>query len=437
MIILKGKAHHCGSSMPPPPSNAALPVAIALLVLLFANLSAQGQTFTLLYLFRGSGDGAEPAAGVIRDSSGNLYGTTQFSGSFGFGTVFEINADGKESVLHSFWGGDGLWPIASLIRDEAGNFYGTAYEGGTLEGGVRGCEHGCGSVFKLDRAGKSTLLYGFTGGTDGGAPRGVIRDSNGNLYGTTQGGGSFSSGTVFKINADGKETVLYAFAGSATDGSWPIGGLVRDEMGNLYGVTLFGKGAGCAQRTGCGTVFKVDPDGKETLLHNFTGGADGAYPEGPLVLDSAGNLYGVTAAGGSPTCTHGFQQNCGVVFKVDKNGREAVLHWFGQSGDGARPSGALLRDKAGSLYGVTSYGGSRRRTQCDGNDGCGTIFKVDARGHETVLYSFAGGGVDGKYPNGGLVRDKAGNLYGTMQNGGVFTESCPGGSCGLVFKLAP
>jgi uncharacterized repeat protein (TIGR03803 family) len=435
MMKLKGKTNHCGSAVLPLLSSAALPVAIAVLVLLCGNLSAHGQTFTVLHTFAGSGDGAEPAAGMIRDSNGNLYGTTKIGGSFGFGTVFEINVDGKETVLHSFWGGDGVWPFASLIRDQAGNFYGTAWDGGTLEGGEGVCHHGCGSVFKLDTTGKSTLLHGFTGGTDGAAPWGVIRDSNGNLYGTTQGGGSFASGTVFKINADGRETVLHAFTGSATDGSEPDGGVVRDKMGNLYGTTFYGKGTGCPQGTGCGTVFKVSPDGKETLLYNFTGGTDGAYPEGPLVLDSAGNLYGVASAGGSATCTNGFQQNCGVVFKVDKNGKEAVLHAFGKSGDGIQPKGPLLRDKAGNLYGVTSYGGLRQ-TKCHNNNGCGTIFKVDADGHETVLYSFPGDGTYGEYANGGLVMDEAGNLYGTMYEGGDL--SCPiYGGCGLVFKLTP
>jgi uncharacterized repeat protein (TIGR03803 family) len=271
-----------------------------------------------------------------------------------------------------------------------------------------------------------TVLYSFKwGATDGAFPvGGLLRDSAGNLYGTTEYGGSSNNcsggcGTVFKLDTTGKETVLHSFVGTPTDGQSPYAGLVRDAAGNLYGTTLSG-GA-----SDFGTVFKLDTTGTETVLHSFVGSpTDGQYTQGVLVRDSAGNLYGTTLNGGSSSnCSGG----CGTVFKLDTTGTETVLHSFvGSPTDGANPFAGLLRDAAGNLYGTTAYGGNKTAYFCA--FGCGTVFKVDTTGAETVLHNFIGGRADGTTPTGGLVRDAAGNFYGTTRQGGSFSK-------GTVFKL--
>jgi len=189
-------------------------------------------------------------------------------------------------VLYSFAGvPDGQYPFAGLIRDSVGNFYGTTSNGGAS---------GYGTVFKLDAAGHESVLYSFTGGADGGSPQApLLRDNNGNLYGTTfVGGANYGVGTVFKVDASGNETVLHNFAGN--DGKYPEAGLIRDSQGNLYGSALQG---GPADNFG-GNVFKISRQGTWSVLYNFTGGADGGNPAGGLLMDSAGNLYGTTASGG-------------------------------------------------------------------------------------------------------------------------------------------
>jgi len=268
-------------------------------------------------------------------------------------------------VLHSFAGhpGDGANPEAGLVRDAQGNLYGTTLTGGS--GGPELCSGvgGCGTVFKLDTTSKETVLYSFTGVPDGEEPdAGLVRDAQGNLYGTTYNGGASNLGTVFELDTTGKETVLHSFTGTGGDGSEPYGGLVLDAQGNLYGTTSFG-GA-----SGDGTVFELDTAGKETVLYSFTGtGGDGAYPSG-LVRDAQGNLYGTTYGGGAS----GF----GTVFKLDTAGKETVLYSFtGTGGDGAYPSGLvrLVRDAQGNLYGTTYEGGD---LACDAPYGCGTVFKL-------------------------------------------------------------
>jgi len=384
-----------------------------LLYFLLAIPSAQAQTYTVLYQFKGKANASFPYANLMRDDKGRLYGTTMYGGVFDDGTVFEVDAGGKETPLHSFWGGDGVFPD-SLIRDKAGNLYGTTGGGGTLEGG--GCLHGCGTVFKLNPEWRHTVLYAFSGGADGGAPSGsLIRDRRGDLYGTA-GIGGVGSGVVFKLDSNGKETVLYAFKGTP-DGEGPVGGLIRDKMGNFYGAT---EGGGAS---GQGAVFTLDPAGKETVLYSFTGAADGAQPAGPLAQDETGNLYGTTWEGGDPHCW------CGVVFKVDKTGKEVVLHTFTGSPDGSLPVGGIVRDKVGNLYGATKEGGA----ECS-PFGCGAVFEVDHNGNETVLYSFTGGS-DGLYPEAGLTIDDSGNLYGTTVEGG--DTECSYWGCGVVFKLTP
>jgi uncharacterized repeat protein (TIGR03803 family) len=278
-----------------------------------------------------------------------------------------------------------------------------------------------------------TVLYSFKFGvTDGQSPyAGLVRDAAGNLYGTTLYGGSSSNcsggcGTVFKLDTTGKETLLHSFEGPPADGANPFASLVRDAAGNLYGTTLRG-GA-----SDFGTVFKLDTTGTETVLHSFVGSpTDGQYPRGGLVRDSAGNLYGTTSNGGSSSnCSGG----CGTVFKLDTTGTEIVLHSFvGLPTDGANPFAGLLRDAAGNLYGTTAYGGSKHAHFCA--FGCGTVFKLDTTGKETVLHSFMGAATDdGALPEADLVQDAAGNLYGTTFTGGD-SPCYEGYGCGTVFEL--
>jgi uncharacterized repeat protein (TIGR03803 family) len=414
------------------PGGASL-LAVQLVWLLFATSSAQAQTLTVLHTFTGKKDGRSPYESLIRDSSGNLYGGTGSGGSFDRGTVYEVDAQGKETILHSFWGGDG-GGSSGLIRDQMGTLYGTAFDGGTPEGG--GCFFGCGVVFKLDKTGKETVLYSFSGGADGNDPSGqLVRDAAGNLYGVTESGGKQcdffpSCGLVFKVDKNGKEKVLHTFAGFP-DGSAPSAGLIRDKAANLYGVTGSGGVSTCGY--GCGTVFKVDANGEETVLYRFTGGTDGGGPNGSLMSDTAGQLYGAASYGGDlSSCPKGGNYNgCGVVFKLDRARKETVLYAFKGSPDGEAPQGALVRDNSGNFYGITFAGGSGT---CDGY-GCGTVFRLDANGDETVLHSFSGGS-DGAYPNGSLIMDSSGSLYGTTSQGG--DPSCGNGyGCGVVFKLTP
>jgi uncharacterized repeat protein (TIGR03803 family) len=413
---------------------------------------------TVLYSFTGmNGDGANPVAGLNLDTAGNLYGTTENGGQCvsGCGTVFKIDPSGYETVLYGFTGmnGDGANPAAGLIVDSAGNLYGTTLGGGSASGGT---------MFKLDPSGHETVLYSFTGTNGDGAnpAAGLIMDSAGNSYGTTQFGGvtscyaSFGSppgcGTVFKVDPSGHETVLYSFTGTNGDGANPAAGLIMDSAGNSYGTTQFGGVTSCyayfGANPGCGTVFKVDPSGRETVLYSFTlTNGDGAQPSAGLIMDNAGNLYGTTPYGGvgvtSSSCSifvtgPPIPPGCGTVFKLDPSGKETVLYSFtGMNGDGAFPTAGLIMDSSGNLYGTTPFGGVTATSSgsCSGSGpppaGCGTVFKLDPSGHETVLYSFTGTNGDGAKPAAGLIMDSAGNLYGTTGGGS------PG--AGTVFKLDP
>ncbi len=319
-------------------------------------------------------------------------------------SVAELAVAQSLVVRHSFGGGtDGLFPSSGVIRDAQGNLYGT-----TLYGGV----YSLGTVFKISGRGKETLLHSFAANFDGALSNwGLVRDSKGNLYGTTQAGGATTNdtGTVYKVDVTGKETVLYSFTGGsigATDGAAPFGPPVRDLQGNLYGTTVQGG------PNNFGTVYRVNAAGSEVVLYSFAGGVDGGYPNGALIRDSAGNLYGTTTDGGASTT--------GTVFKVSQANAKSTLYSFGWNPDAQVPMSGLIQDSAGNLYGTTELGGEY---------GWGTVYRLDAAGNETVLYSFTGG-VDGKYALGVLARDAAGNLYGTTQRGGNY-------GFGTVFKLKP
>jgi uncharacterized repeat protein (TIGR03803 family) len=368
-------------------------------------------SFIVLHAFTG-GDGSGPIAGLLRDGAGNLYGTTRNGGDSGAGVVFKVSPTGAETVLHSFTGGaDGGYPFAGLIGDVAGNLYGTTAFGGAEN--FDACYHPgnqtCGVVFKLSPSGAETVLYTFTGGVDGGNPYAtLLPDAAGNLYGTTNEAGAFGAGVVFKVGPASSETVLYTFADGADGGAPFTGGLIRDVAGNLYGTTPNG---GASRR---GVVFELircssAPAGYDfKLLHSFTGGADGGKPFAGLIRDAAGNLYGTTTAGGA--------SGNGVVFKLSPVGTETVLYNFTGGADGAYPTAGLVRDAAGNLYGTTVNGGANTCT-----NGCGVVFELIRCGSAPsgydfkVLHTFRG--ADGANPAAGLILDAAGKLYGTAGGG--------------------
>jgi uncharacterized repeat protein (TIGR03803 family) len=386
---------------------------VAFTFLVFIPRVAQAQVETVVHSFNPSGDGVGPVGGVIEDSQGNLYGTTSAGGSSNKGTVFQISSNGVETVLWNFTGGaDGGQPYAGVVRDPQGNLYGTTLTGGTF---------GLGTVYEVTGQNAEKVLVSFDL-ANGGAPfGGLVRDGQGNLYGMTSGGGAHALGAAFKL-APGGQMLMYSFKG-APDGALPQGQLVVDSKGNFYGVTAAG-GTGIASfcKAGCGTVFKITPSGTESVLYSFQGGADGGAPAGGsyLVLDPQGNLYGATTAGGTATttCTDG----CGVVFKVTPGSGESVLHAFqGGTSDGFFAYSGLLRDGQGNLYGTTPEGGAH---------GTGTLYRVTPSGSETILYNFPGGAGDGDLPFAGLTSDGKGGAYGTTLGGGRF-------SGGTVYHIAP
>jgi uncharacterized repeat protein (TIGR03803 family) len=410
------------------------PTFVIFIALLLASAiiptQAQARKFKVLHTFHGR-DGAGPGGVLVLDSAGDLYGTTAGGGSgkcsqFGCGAAFKLDKAGKQVWMHSFNGANGLNPYAGLLA-ASGSLFGT-----TLYGGDTNCvpPEGCGTVFKLSKTGKETLLHKFTGDPDGFFPEALlVEDTDGNLYGTTYVGGSSGNGAVFRIDHAGKETILYSFTGGS-DGCFPYPGVILDSGGDLYGVASEGGNGFC--NSGDGVVFKVDSSGRETVLHAF-GGGDGANPSSVLLFDKKGNLYGTTALGGNSGCGLG----CGVVFELTPQSgghwSETVLYSFcSQTNctDGETPgTGPLVRDSSGNLYGTTYFGGAYRN--CNG-DGCGVVFKLDSTGKETVLHSFSGG-ADGALPFAGLTTDSSGNLYGTTTGGGATCYTSH--TCGVLFKI--
>lgn len=374
-------------------------------------------TETVVYSFASGFDGAVPLAGLVMDSAGNLYGTTEQGGAHGDGTAFEVSATGTETVLHSFGATatDGQSPRAALVVDSAGNLYGTTTAGGA---------YGDGTVFKLSATGVETILHSFGAtATDGQIPyAGLVMDSAGYLYGTTQKGGAYGAGTVFKLSANGTEAVLHSFhtlGAAQLDGQNPQAALLIDSAGNLYGTTPYG-GAYAS-----GIAFELSPAGTETILYSFGATAtDGHTPLEGLIMDSAGNLYGTTTDGGA----NGSGLGDGVAFELSATGTETVLHSFGATAtDGLNPYGKLLMGSSGNLYGTTVQGGSYTSASVYGD---GTVFEISPTGGETVLYSFGDSGpTDGSNPHGALIMDSAGNLYGTTAYGGAHAH-------GTVFKIS-
>lgn len=384
-----------------------------------------GWTEKVLHSFNNDGsDGSNPDSGLIFDSAGNLYGTTLDGGVSNAGTVFELSPNNggawTETVLHSFnyYGRDAAYPYGGVIFDNAGNLYGATFEGGTYY---------YGTVFELSPDGvggwTETVLHNFVNsGFDGVSPyAGLLSDAAGNLFGTTLNGGTYNVGTMFEMSRNGSGgwiEKVYSFNFAGTDGANPEAGLISDSAGNFYGTTSAGG------NSAAGSVFEMSPNGSggwiEKQLYSFGEGLDGTSPEAGLISDAAGNLYGTTSAGG-------FYRG-GTAFELSPNGSggwtERVLHTFGDAADGSASLAGLIFDGAGNLYGTTSYGGVNF---------FGTVFELspDGRGGwtETILYSF-GAGTDAAYPAAGLIRDGAGNLYGTTSYGGAY-------NVGTVFELSP
>ncbi len=376
---------------------------------------------SVLYAFTNqNGDGAFPFATLEFDKEGNIYGTTQSGGS-GFGTVYKITPDGRESILYAFTNknGDGAFPYSGLIFNIDNNLYGTTQLGGL----------GYGTIYKITPDGKESILYAFTNQNGDGAYlySKLLNDIDGNLYGVTAGGGINNNGTVFKITLTGVIKNLYAFTGLNGDGANPEGSLINRPDGSLYGTTKFGGNKTCNWNgqnfLGCGTIFKITSDGKKINVYTFTSIADGANPFSGLIMGFDGFLYGTTQTGGSIN-------NSGTVYKISQIGiMESVISSFsGVNGDGGQPLGNLVMDYRGNLYGTTSSGGNLENK--------GTVYKITPSGKKSIIYVFTGINGDGANPTSNLIIDKDGSLYGTTQYGGLNCNINPAG-CGTVFKITP
>jgi uncharacterized repeat protein (TIGR03803 family) len=354
------------------------------------------------------------------DPSGGLFGISQFGGdpACQCGTVFELTSTGTLSVLHDFTGAptDGGLPQSGLTMAGSGIFFGTTFIGGA---------QGQGTIYRVTSAGTESVVHNFHNSATGNHPvASLVRNAaTGNFYGTTANGGVTNTncfngcGTAFSFAPNGTETLVYEFLGLPTDGGAPLGAMITDVAGNLYGTTVSGG------PTNNGVVFKLTPAGVETVLYSFTGSTDGGGPEGSLIMDAQGNLYGTTTRGGTfnTACPSG----CGVVYKLTPAGKETVLYSFQGLPDGNQPVAGLVRDSARNLYGTTAFGGV---PTSDFADGGGTVFEISPTGTETVLYRFTGG-ADGGNPEGPLLL-RSGTLYGNTVNGGI-------GDNGTIFKLTP
>jgi len=339
----------------------------------------------------------------------------------------------SEQVLYNFKAGnDGGSPQGTLIADRSGALYGT-----TTFGGGTGCFGGCGTVFKLAKSGSTyteSILYRFTGGTDGDGPgSGVIADASGALYGTTEyGGDSAGDGIVFKLTPSGSdyvESVLYRFKGGM-DGNGPLAGLTMDRAGNLYGATLLGGNSSACGSGGCGTIFELRRSASvytERVLYRFQSGSDGATPGSPPTFIGR-DMYGTAATGGgNPHCGAApINPGCGTVYKLTRSGKRwkfsAIYAFKGTPSDAANPFAGLVAGSNGALYGVGQYGGSANQ---------GAAYELQpASASEHMLHSFTGGS-DGSYPTPTLAVSHAGTLYGTSEYGGGAANA------GVVFSMSP
>jgi uncharacterized repeat protein (TIGR03803 family) len=389
---------------------------------------------TVLYSFAGSPDGQFPQARLMRDAAGDLFGTTVRGGAHcNCGTVFKLTPHGAgftESVIYS---GDytGKFPVARLFQDKSGNLFGSTKRGGSW---------GYGMLFKMVQSQSNgyttTIIHQFSGKPrDGAMPEAPMITDGTNLFGTTfAGGGAVCHlGTVFELLPSGNgytEHLIATFCGGRYYGSSPAGPLTMDNAGALYGTTQYGSTLETNCPKGCGTVFKLSPEGKgfvESTVYSFGGGSDGAYPVAGLVIDKSGAIYGTTQGGGN-VCSG--NTGCGTVFKLTPGSggqyTETVIYRFAANYDGVQPTSDLVMDKSGVLYGTTTK--SFGLNTCD----CGTVFALTPSGssyQETTLYAFQGGVHDGSSPYAGLVLDQPDRvLYGTTTAGGASND-------GTVFEI--
>ncbi len=381
------------------------------------KISTNG-VLTSLHSFTGGNDGIYPN-GLVQGSDGNFYGTTEYGGGGSWGTVFRISTNGVFTTLHSFAGGnDGGWPQGVLVQGSDGNFYGTTSSGGTNSSPFDPFHNASfGTVFQISTAGVLASLYSFTGGGDGNGPNSLVQGSDGNLYGTTSGGGTKGVqyggyGTFFRITTNGALTTLHSFAGDI-EGQGPVG-LVQGSNGYFYGTTSAGG------PNWSGTVFKISTDGALTTLYSFTGGNDGGGPNG-LVQGSDGYFYGTTEEGGNGLSPDMWPSGNGTVFRISPNGALTSLYSFPGGDDGANPSAGLVQGRDGNFYGTTEY------SQVF-NSGAGSMFKISTNGALSNLYSFTGGN-DGANPRAALVQGSDGYFYGTTEWGGT-------NGMGNVFKIS-
>jgi uncharacterized repeat protein (TIGR03803 family) len=397
-------------------------MACIILLVCAVTISASAQLTTLASFDKTDGrDPGWPAAPFVQGTNGNFYGTTAAGGVSDEGTVFEMSPAGKIVTLYSFCSqpgcSDGAGPNAGLIQATNGNLYGTTDGGGS---------NNFGTVFEITPAGKLTTLYRFcslSGCPDGANPSaGLIQAADGDLYGTTCCGGANGNGTVFKITRAGVLTTLASLDG--TNGTDPaFGSLIQATNGDFYGTTIAGgANVGCGSSRGCGTVFRMTPGGKLTTIYSFCAQpncTDGDELFGGLVQGSDGNLYGTTAVGGA----NGY----GTVFELTLTGKLRTLHSFDYA-DGAYPEAALIQGTDGKFYGTASEGGA--------NGVAGTLFSITPAGTLTTLYNFCSESncADGTGPFESLMQATNGVFYGTTFAGGSSTN-CIGG-CGTAFSLS-
>ncbi len=295
---------------------------------------------------------------------------------------------------------------AGLVIDSSGNMYTSACCNDIPD---------FGSVIKITPQGVVSTLYTFTGGADGGRPGTLIRDSSGNLYGATSTGGSHSAGTIFKLSSTNVESTLYNF-----NNQHPLGPLSRDSAGNLYGYISVGNGS--TQR-----MFKLTSAGLFSIVHTFctkTSCTDGSNPVGSPIMDKSGNFYGMTETGGV--------FNVGTIFKLTPKFKYTVIYSFSGGSDGANPTGKLTQNKSGLMYGTATNGGLMSSDCTVVSSGCGTVFSVTAAGVFTVLYTFTDNGTDGLNPIGPVTLDSSGNLYGVTVDNFTGNDVFP-----TIFKISP
>jgi uncharacterized repeat protein (TIGR03803 family) len=381
--------------------NRTAYAAAFLLAVVFVTTAARGQKFSVLYDFgQNPNDPINPSySGILAQGrDGNLYGTVAFGGAFQGGAMIKVTPRGKLTVVYSFDGSVGFAPFGGLTLATDGNFYGTNGGGGKAF---------LGTIFKITPDGRPTLLYEFTGQDDGAVPYAPpIQGADGNLYGTTEIGGTSHAGTVYKITPAGVLTTLHSFDNA--NGAQPIGPLLQASDGNFYGTTVTGGGPANA-----GTVFKITPAGKLTVIHRFDG-SDGFDPSSLLIQGSDSSLYGTAYSGGT--------QNTGTIFKITPQGKFSVLHNFNGSTDGGNPYAGLVQGSDGNFYGVNSFNGNAANQ--------GTIFRISPGGKFKVLYTFDG--KTGATPQVTLLQHTNGSFFGDATFGGAFNNGTfYGGTAGL------